>query len=129
VQSAPARFACYDERVNFILLLFVLALQANSSRPVILAIGDSMTAGYGVAPELSYPAQLEKELKTRGFDYRVVNLGRDRQHNHAGHEPMTRALALQTRNRDHPARRQRCRARNPKERLTRKNVRLMIERF
>ena len=39
------------------------------------AIGDSMTAGYGVPAELSYPAQLEQELKKRGFDYRVVNMG------------------------------------------------------
>ena len=56
-------------------LLLAIALQAAPRTPVILAIGDSMTAGYGVAAELSYPAQLEKELNTRGFDYRVVNQG------------------------------------------------------
>ena len=55
--------------------LLALLLQANPQRPVIVAIGDSMTAGYGVAAESSYPAQLEKELKKRGYDYRVVNQG------------------------------------------------------
>ena len=53
----------------------MLALQANPQRPAILAIGDSMTAGYGVDADLSYPAQLERELKNRGYDYRVVNHG------------------------------------------------------
>jgi acyl-CoA thioesterase-1 len=42
---------------------------------VILAVGDSMTAGYGVRADESYPAQLERELARRGFDYRVVNQG------------------------------------------------------
>jgi acyl-CoA thioesterase-1 len=59
----------------FILGLLVFSFQATVKPPVILAIGDSMTAGYGVAQELSYPAQLEKELNKRGYDYRVVNLG------------------------------------------------------
>ncbi len=58
-----------------IIAFFMLALQASPQRPVILAIGDSMTAGYGVAADLSYPAQLERELKNRGYDYRVVNQG------------------------------------------------------
>jgi acyl-CoA thioesterase-1 len=59
------------------LLIAVLALllQGGARQPVIVAIGDSMTAGYGVAPELSYPAQLEKELNRRGYPFRVVNQG------------------------------------------------------
>jgi len=58
------------------LLLTLLALlAAQGERPVILAVGDSMTAGYGVAAEESYPAQLERELIRRGFNYRVVNQG------------------------------------------------------
>src|SRR5262245_26233283 len=58
-----------------IFAFLMLVLQARPERPSILAIGDSMTAGYGVAAELSYPAQLERELKNRGYDYRVVNQG------------------------------------------------------
>jgi acyl-CoA thioesterase-1 len=44
-------------------------------RPVIVAFGDSLTAGYGVASGLSYPDFLQKELDTAGFEYRVVNQG------------------------------------------------------
>jgi len=49
--------------------------QSPDSRPVIVAFGDSMTAGYGVAAEQSYPAQLQKSLDALGYKYRVVNMG------------------------------------------------------
>jgi acyl-CoA thioesterase I len=46
-----------------------------ADRPVILAVGESTTAGYGVPRELSYPGQLQTELDRRGYRYRVVNQG------------------------------------------------------
>ncbi len=44
-------------------------------RPVILAFGDSLTAGYGVEPGESYPDHLQRMLDERGYAFRVVNLG------------------------------------------------------
>ena len=44
-------------------------------RPVIVAFGDSLTAGPGVDEKASYPAVLEKLLEARGHRYRVVNAG------------------------------------------------------
>ncbi len=41
----------------------------------IVAVGDSLTAGLGVAEEGSYPAQLEQRLQADGYAYRVVNAG------------------------------------------------------
>src|SRR5689334_23340873 len=41
----------------------------------IVAFGDSLTAGYGLSPEDSYPALLQKKLAADGFDYEVVNAG------------------------------------------------------
>jgi acyl-CoA thioesterase-1 len=42
---------------------------------VLLAFGDSLTAGYGLAPEESYPALLQRRLDESGYRYRVVNAG------------------------------------------------------
>jgi acyl-CoA thioesterase I len=47
----------------------------HESRPVILAFGDSLTAGYGVQPGAGYPARLQRKLDTLGGKYRVVNMG------------------------------------------------------
>ena len=42
---------------------------------VILALGDSLFAGYGLDPGQSYPAQLQKALQARGINARIVNAG------------------------------------------------------
>jgi acyl-CoA thioesterase-1 len=42
---------------------------------VIVAFGDSLTAGLGVTPEDSYPARLQAKLRAEGYAYRVVNAG------------------------------------------------------
>ncbi len=42
---------------------------------MIVAFGDSLTAGYGVPEGQSYPDFLQQELLDRGYRYRVVNEG------------------------------------------------------
>lgn len=58
-------------------LLFVLlaAVPAPAAERVIVVLGDSLTAGLGVAREEAYPALLEARLRREGYDYRVVNAG------------------------------------------------------
>jgi len=41
----------------------------------IVALGDSLTEGYGVAPGDAYPAQLERKLNSQGRSWRVINAG------------------------------------------------------
>jgi len=41
----------------------------------ILAFGDSLFAGYGVAPEDSYPAKLQRALRAQGVNAQVANAG------------------------------------------------------
>ena len=43
--------------------------------PKIVAFGDSLTAGYGLSQQESYPALLQKMLDADGFKYEVVNAG------------------------------------------------------
>jgi acyl-CoA thioesterase-1 len=51
------------------------ASDVDHDRPTIVAFGDSLTAGLGVAPEETYPAQLQRRLEGAGYRYRVVNAG------------------------------------------------------
>ena len=59
------------------LLALVLALAAvpAHAEPVIVALGDSITAGLGVAADEAYPALLEVRLRRDGYAYSVVNAG------------------------------------------------------
>ena len=68
------------------LLLVILQLPACAAAPaapppavqsgrVIVAFGDSLTAGFGVPADQTYPARLAERLKREGYDYRVVNAG------------------------------------------------------
>jgi len=41
----------------------------------IAVLGDSLTAGYGLAEEHSFPAQLEKRLAEKGKNVTVINAG------------------------------------------------------
>ena len=46
-----------------------------SGEPVILAFGDSLTAGYGLAQADSFPAQLSRALAAAGHPSKVINAG------------------------------------------------------
>jgi acyl-CoA thioesterase-1 len=51
------------------------AATVSETVPKIVAFGDSLTAGYGLAPKESYPALLQKMVDADGFKYEVVNAG------------------------------------------------------
>jgi len=60
------------------MMIFLTAAQSptpRDSRPVILAFGDSVTAGYGVPLDAGYPARLQRKLDEQGYRYRVVGMG------------------------------------------------------
>lgn len=63
-QSVPAQSAPTSSRSG-----------TGQGEGVIVAFGDSLTAGLGVTPQEAYPAQLEKLLHAKGYPYRVVNAG------------------------------------------------------
>jgi len=47
-----------------------------ADKGVVLAVGTSLTAGYGLPdPDLAYPGLLEKRIEEAGLPYRVVNAG------------------------------------------------------
>ena len=67
---------------------------AKDNRPVIVAFGDSLTAGYGTDAGNSYPDFLERDLETKGFHYHVVNAGVSGNTTKDGIERLDEVLAL-----------------------------------
>jgi acyl-CoA thioesterase-1 len=55
------------------------AVETQPPAPVyagrIVAVGDSLTAGLGVAEDQAYPAQLARRLHAEGYNYQVINAG------------------------------------------------------
>jgi acyl-CoA thioesterase-1 len=47
----------------------------KDSRPVIVCFGDSLTAGFGLDPNESYPALLQPKIDLHGYRYRAINMG------------------------------------------------------
>jgi acyl-CoA thioesterase I len=46
-----------------------------TSEKTVIALGDSLTAGYGVKEKEAYPARLERKLHEAGYHFRVINAG------------------------------------------------------
>ena len=56
-------------------LLVNVAIGEAMAEIRILALGDSLTAGYGLPAHASFPSQLEAALRAEGYDVRVINAG------------------------------------------------------
>jgi len=66
--------------VRLLAVLITIAALATAALPadgqrVLVAFGDSLTAGLGVPADRTYPALLAARLTREGYDYRVVNAG------------------------------------------------------
>ena len=51
------------------------ASRALAQEGLIVAMGDSLTAGLGVLESQAYPAQLERKLRADGYAFQVINAG------------------------------------------------------
>ena len=76
------RFARNDNHLRLALragawsLALLCAGPAAAADPIkVLVFGDSLTAGFGLPPEASFPARLEARLAADGIPTRVVNAG------------------------------------------------------
>ena len=55
-------------------LLFGLATTAPSRR-IVLFLGDSITAGYGLELSQAYPALIQQRINQEGLNFKVINAG------------------------------------------------------
>jgi acyl-CoA thioesterase-1 len=84
-------------RVVQILLLCLIAaaLPARAAKPppVILVVGDSLSAGYGLVPGQGWVALLQQRLKKQGYGHRVVNASVSGETTDGGVARLDRALS------------------------------------
>jgi acyl-CoA thioesterase-1 len=59
--------------LNRILLLLLLMLPHAASAHIILIVGDSLSAAYGIPLEQGWVSLLQERLDTRDYPYRIVN--------------------------------------------------------
>jgi acyl-CoA thioesterase I len=48
---------------------------AAGERPVVLFLGTSLTAGFGLDPDEAYPARIQEKVDSAGLPFEVVNAG------------------------------------------------------
>jgi acyl-CoA thioesterase-1 len=61
--------------------------------PVILVVGDSLSAGYGLAPGQGWVSLLQQRLRKEGYGHRVVNASVTGETTDGGVQRLDRALA------------------------------------
>jgi acyl-CoA thioesterase-1 len=69
-----ARMSIFVRR-SFLLCFFALTLAARACGGTILFIGDSLTAGLGVAQEQAYPALIQEKIRANNLPFDVINAG------------------------------------------------------
>jgi acyl-CoA thioesterase-1 len=70
-------YGCFVAAVNSLLIAFLwlFPTSAGAESVKIAVLGDSIAAGYGLAPELALPVRLQAALKARGRDVVILNHG------------------------------------------------------
>jgi len=75
--GSPARLfnalRCGSLRFLAALALLAMTTAAEAAPIKLMAFGDSLSAGFGLAPEEAYPVKLQAALKAKGYDVTVIN--------------------------------------------------------
>ena len=83
-------------RTILVLLLTFLGLSSTAlaaGKPVILVLGDSLSAGYGIPVDQGWVSRLQQRLDAEGYGYTVVNASVSGETTVGGLERLPRALA------------------------------------
>lgn len=75
-------------------LFFAGQYAAAGPNGTILVLGDSLSAAYGIRPDQSWVALLQKRLQSQGYGYAVVNASVSGETSSGGLQRLPRALSL-----------------------------------
>jgi acyl-CoA thioesterase-1 len=62
-------------RISLLIILCVTLIAASPAPKVVLFLGDSITAGYGLEPSQAFPELIEDKIQTKKWNFKVVNAG------------------------------------------------------
>jgi acyl-CoA thioesterase-1 len=77
--------------LTFLMLFAATAAQAATA-PTVLVFGDSLSAGYGIDVDQSWPALLQSRLESQGYEHRVINASISGETTEGGVTRIARAL-------------------------------------
>ena len=78
LKTKPPSYGHWRRLVQALAFAAVLATaaQAAAARTLrLVVLGDSLTAGFGLAPGKAFPDRLQAALRAKGFDVNVINAG------------------------------------------------------
>ena len=73
-------------------MLFVAAAAQAATAPTVLVFGDSLSAGYGIDVDQSWPALLQSRLESQGYEHHVINASISGETTEGGATRIARAL-------------------------------------
>ena len=73
-------------------MLFAAAAAQAATAPTVLVFGDSLSAGYGIDVDQSWPALLQSRLESQGYEHRVINASISGETTEGGVTRIARAL-------------------------------------
>ena len=62
-------------RISLFTILYLALIAASPAPKVILFLGDSITAGYGLEPSQAFPTLIEDKIEAKRWNFKVVNAG------------------------------------------------------
>lgn len=82
------------KRIFFVLSLFIISSSWAAKTPTILILGDSLSAGYGIQIEDSWPALMQNKIAENGLPHKVHNASISGQTSSEGLRQMDQLLQL-----------------------------------
>lgn len=89
-----AEVESFMSRIWILLLMVSLAGPVQAEEPVVLVVGDSLSAAYGIDSDAGWVALLAARLREGGFPHRVVNASIVGDTTQGGVERLPRALRV-----------------------------------
>jgi acyl-CoA thioesterase-1 len=81
------------QKILFLVFVFAAGIACADDDPTILILGDSLSAGYGMDVDQSWPTLLQNRLASLGYEHKVINASISGETSEGGAQRIDAALA------------------------------------